>query len=122
MFIFIRAKRIAIIAPLFIAIVFVLIFAPDNRDGYSLIWDVSVPANSDLSEEFAQHLEKIILTRDNAMLENDIEAIRPLYNANTRLGIYAFEHEQKKVKYLHSWAEKQGVKFLDINTFLRSDG
>jgi len=119
MFIFIRARRIAVILPMVIAVVFVLIFAPENNDYYSMVWDESVPVNSDLSEEFTNYLEEIIRIRDRAMLENDIEAMRALYNVNTKLGIYAFEHEQKKINYLHSWAEKQGVEFSDINTFLK---
>lgn len=119
MFIFIRARRFAIIVPLFIVIVIILILASNNKDYYFLIWDESVPVNSDLSEEFTRYLEEIIRIRDKAMLENDIEGIKPLYNVKTRLGIYAFEHEQKKIKYLHNWAEKQGVNFLDIDTFIK---
>lgn len=42
-----------------------------------------------------------------------------MYNLNTRLGTYAFEHEQKKIKYLHNWAEKQGVNFTGIDTFMK---
>ncbi|HEY8422588.1 MAG TPA: amidase domain-containing protein [Thermoclostridium sp.] len=119
MLIFIRAKRLAIVVSLLITVVFIFLFASNNQDYYSLIWDESIPVSSDLSEEFTGYLEEIILTRDKAMLENNIEEIKPLYNVRTRLGLYAFEHEQKKINYLHNWAEKQGVKFLDINTVFK---
>jgi len=120
MFIIVRVRHLAVIVPLFLAIATILIFALlNNEDYHSLIWDQPIPVNSDLSEEFTRYLEEIILTRNKAMLENDIEGIKPLYNVKTRLGLYAFEHEQKKIKYLHNWAEKQGVKFLDINTVFK---
>jgi len=120
MFIIVRVRHLAVIVPLFLAIATILIFSLlNNEDYHSLIWDQPIPVNSDLSEEFTRYLEEIILTRNKAMLENDIEGIKPLYNVKTRLGLYAFEHEQKKIKYLHNWAEKQGVKFLDINTVFK---
>lgn len=119
MFIIIRTKRIAIIVSLFIAVIIAIIFAASNKDYNLLLFDDSIPVNSELSEEFTPYLEDILTVRNKAMLENDIEAIRPLYNVKTKLGIYAFEHEQKKIKHLHSWAEKQGVTFLDINTLYK---
>ncbi|NLX77753.1 MAG: amidase domain-containing protein [Clostridiaceae bacterium] len=119
MFIFIRARHIAAVAVLFAVVIAVFVFASNGRNDYLLVWDDSVPVNSDLSEEFARYLEKIIRTRDKAMLENEIESIKPLYNVNTRLGTYAFEHEKKKIEYLQNWAEKQGVNFQDINTFFK---
>jgi len=111
MFIFIRARRIAVILPMVIAVVFVLIFAPENNDYYSMVWDESVPVNSDLSEEFTNYLEEIIRIRDRAMLENDIEAMRALYNVNTKLGIYAFEHEQKKLTTCTAGLKNRGWSF-----------
>ena len=30
-----------------------------------------------------------------------------------------FEHEQKKIKYLHSWTVKQGAKFTDIDSVFK---
>lgn len=119
MFIFVRARRIAVILPLIAAIVVFFAFTSANNDYYSFIWDESIPVNSDITEEFTGYLQEVIRLRDKAMLENDIEAIKPLYNVKVRLGVYAFEHEQKKIKYLHDWAEKQGVKFSDINTYLK---
>lgn len=120
MFIFVRLRRTAVILPLLIAIVFILIYTVKHDEtDHSLLWDESVPVNSELSAEFIAHVEKIVQIRDKAMLENDIESIKPLYDVNTRLGLYAFEHEQKKIKYLHNWAEKQGVNFSDIDTFLK---
>ncbi|AGC68171.1 hypothetical protein Cst_c11750 [Thermoclostridium stercorarium subsp. stercorarium DSM 8532] len=119
MFIFIRLKRIVLFLPLLAMIISVLLLAQDYNDYSSLLWDETVPVSGDLSEKFSEYVKEIIQIRDKAMLENDIEAIRPLYNLNTRLGTYAFEHEQKKIKYLHNWAEKQGVNFTGIDTFMK---
>jgi len=56
--------------------------------------------------------------RNNAILLNDAEALGQIYNHKTRLGVWAYEHELKRAKYLHKWSEKQGVRFNSIKTVI----
>jgi hypothetical protein len=71
-----------------------------------------------LSEEEKQKISNVIVeifnSRNKAILDGDIKIIEGFYDKSTKYATWAFEHEQKKMKYLHNWEEKQGVKFTDI--------
>lgn len=117
MFIFVRMKRLILI-PVLLMTVICLFFIFTRHEDELFLWE-SVPVNSELTEEYTPIIEDIIALRNKAMLENDTEAIKPLYNQKTTYGIWAYEHEEKKIKYLHRWADKQGVTFKDISTVFK---
>jgi hypothetical protein len=66
------------------------------------------------ADEVKSAIEEIFLIKSKALLTGDTELMDSLYGSNAKLSQWAFEHEEKKIKYLHNWSEKQGVKFTDI--------
>ncbi|AOR23638.1 amidase domain-containing protein [Clostridium taeniosporum] len=68
----------------------------------------------DTENELKKYVENIFLIKSKAVLTQDLECLKGLYCNNTKIGKWAYEYEEKKVKYINNWAEKQGVKFLDI--------
>ncbi|EJP6471045.1 amidase domain-containing protein [Clostridium botulinum] len=64
--------------------------------------------------EITNLINDIFLNRNKALLKGDLKFIKSIYDTNTKYGVWAYEHEEKKIKYLHNWEEKQGVKFIDI--------
>lgn len=117
MFIIVRMKRLLLIPALLVFVIGMIFFFSTRRDD-SLLWE-SIPVSNELALEYTPMVEEIIALRNNAMLGNDLEAIKPLYNTKTTYGVWAYEHEAKKIKYLHQWADKQGVTFSDINTVFK---
>lgn len=75
----------------------------------------NIPVNSISKEEAAKTIEWIFKSRNRALLNKDLEMIRSFYDLDTKYGTWAFEYEQRKLKYLHNWAEKQGIQFIDVN-------
>lgn len=68
-----------------------------------------------ISKEDAQNIvENIFQIKNKAILDKDLDFIQSLYATDTRYGQWAFEYEEKRVKYINNWAEKQGIKFVDI--------
>jgi len=59
-------------------------------------------------------VEEIFNYRNKGILYRDVQLIDVLYDKGTKYGTWAFEYEEKKMKYLHNWSEKQGIKFTDI--------
>lgn len=71
-----------------------------------------------VSEDYSSVIKDIIEMRNHAILDKNSEIIKTLYDTKTKYGTWAFEHEAKKLKYLHRWSEKQGVKFIDIKSIV----
>ncbi|WP_446899090.1 amidase domain-containing protein [Clostridium sp. LBM24168] len=59
-------------------------------------------------------LQKIFIDRNKAILNGDLELVKDIYDKNTKYGTWAYEYEEKKMKYIRNWEEKQGIKFIDI--------
>ena len=64
--------------------------------------------------EITSYIEKIFDNRNKAILIDDLELLQSIYDTDTKYGTWAYDYEIRKMKYLHNWAEKQGVKFIDI--------
>lgn len=71
-------------------------------------------SNIDSKEEISRSIEKIFQDRNKAILEKNLQMIEPIYDKSTKYGVWAYEHEKKKINYIQSWEEKQGVKFTNI--------
>lgn len=71
-------------------------------------------ADTNTSEEVKAIVENIFITKNKAVLNKDLDLIKQLYATDTKYGKWAYEYEQKKVQYINNWAEKQGIKFVDI--------
>ncbi len=76
----------------------------------------SYSAGSIENEYLIPILNEIFETRNGAILVNDVDTVKDLYDVTLRNGQWAFEHEVKKIKYLSNWSDKQGIVFKDINS------
>jgi hypothetical protein len=70
--------------------------------------------NLNENEELKDSIYQIFRNRNNAIINGDLKLIESIYDTSTKYGIWAHQHELSKVKYIHNWEQKQGVKFTDI--------
>lgn len=63
-------------------------------------------------------ITNIFTIKSKALLTQDLDCFSCLYDLNTTYGKYAYEYEEKKVKYLKNWSEKQGVTFTNISPII----
>lgn len=82
----------------------------------SLYKDSPVLSSVNIDESNIQIIEELLSTRNTALLSGNLEAIQALYNRNTKLGNWAYEHQLKKMKYLYNWSDKQGITFSNIES------
>ena len=90
-------------------IIITLIFSLVNINSEKLVLG---EINTD--EEAVTFVQNIFKVKSKAVLSKDLDLIEALYATDTKYGQWAYEYEQKKVKYINNWAEKQGVEFIDI--------
>lgn len=76
----------------------------------------NTPATVFADEQIPQIIHTLFATRNAAILKQDSKTIEQLYDTGITLGKWAYEHQIKKLKYLHIWSDKQGVKFIDISS------
>lgn len=76
---------------------------------------ININPSEEISEDEVKNCVKnIFLMRNKAILTQDLDSIESFYDTDCRFGQWAYEYEEKKIKYINNWAEKQGVKFIDI--------
>ncbi|MFZ5986665.1 MAG: amidase domain-containing protein [Bacillota bacterium] len=111
MFVFLTLKKSFLIVLTFIIVICI----------FSITLYSTSPAlpSVSINEEQVKMIEDILQTKNKAFMEGDIETIKSLYNLETKLGTWAYEHQMKKMKYLQKWADKQGIKFTDIKSKIK---
>lgn len=117
MFLVIELKKTAIRGLFFISIMFcaaLLVNIRLNSDG-------SLTSNKDFidKEEMSIILQELFNYRNRMLLTNDVKKVEALYDTGQKVGLWAFEHQARRIRYLHNWADKQGVRFIDIKTKLK---
>lgn len=70
-------------------------------------------------EEVDLIINNFFSIRNRSIIKGDIDTIASLYDTSVKYGIWAYEHEKKKVKYLHSWSNKQGIEFYNVKSLLK---
>jgi len=96
--------------------VFLILILAINISFYK---DSPILTSVNIDENNIQIIEELLTTRNNALLNGNTEVIQSLYDRNTKLGAWAYEHQMKKMQYLNNWAEKQGIIFSDINSIFK---
>ncbi|SDK67647.1 amidase domain-containing protein [Natronincola ferrireducens] len=76
----------------------------------------SVFIDENLNNRLTLKMQQVFHQRNKALLEGDVELLSCLYDKDVRNGLWAYEHDFKKMKYFHNWSDKQGVEFKNINS------
>ncbi len=85
-----------------------------------LIWHLEEASYTlEVDDTINEMIQQIFTQRNEALLERKTDVLDGLYNKNVTYGRWAYEHALKKMKYLHSWSEKQGVRFVTINSHIK---
>ena len=70
----------------------------------------------EISEQYTVLLENLFDYRNKAILDKNADILKGLYDTDIKFGLWAYEQEVKKMKYLENWSSKQGVSFNNIKT------
>jgi SHS2 domain-containing protein len=83
--------------------------------------EVSIHVNNPENQEMEEAIQQIFDKRNQAIMDEDKDYLMKLYDRKVKAGLYSYEHEVRKMEYLHQWEYKQGVQFnsIDSKIFLR---
>ena len=80
---------------------------------------ISMNLNEETKNEFEEVLQNLFDTRNEAILKKYDTILKKLYEIDKNPGLWAYEHEVNKMKYLENWSSKQGVNFTNIDTKIK---
>lgn len=107
----------SMIISLFLTMSIILCMVVIQKDNLNEeILEASTMENEENHEQYQLLLQHVFDFRNKAILDKDTDILKGLYETDRKTGLWAYEHEVKKMKYLENWSNKQGVKFKDIKT------
>lgn len=65
-------------------------------------------------EEAVEFIKNLFIARNKAIIAQDLSMVNEFYNKGTKYGLWAYEYEERKMKYIKDWSEKQGAVFTEI--------
>ena len=77
---------------------------------------IKIDEDDQIKQQYQLLLENLFDYRNEAILEQNEDILKELYDTDKKTGLWAYEHEVEKMKYLKNWSSKQGVTFNDIKT------
>ena len=77
---------------------------------------IKIDEDDQIKQQYQLLLQNLFDYRNKAILEQNEEILKELYDTDKKTGLWAYEHEVEKMKYLKYWSSKQGVTFNDIKT------
>lgn len=77
---------------------------------------IKIGEDDQIKQQYQLLLQNLFDYRNKAILEQNEEILKELYDTDKKTGLWAYEHEVEKMKYLKNWSSKQGVTFNDIKT------
>jgi hypothetical protein len=110
MYLVIKARKKAICVALLIGMLTLITFGAIEQNVLSVSTEVID------EEELRSFVNNSFAVRNTSLLEGNADTTKELYDVNKRNGLWAFEHETQKMKYIGNWSQKQGVSFTDINS------
>ena len=108
----------------YIKIIFMSLFLPLGlgsiiyklNSKVSEIEAIKIDEDDQIKQQYQLLLQNLFDYRNKAILEQNEEILKELYDTDKKTGLWAYEHEVEKMKYLKNWSSKQGVTFNDIKT------
>ena len=77
---------------------------------------IKIDEDDQIKQQYQLLLQNLFDYRNKAILEQNEEILKELYDTDKKTGLWAYEHEVEKMKYLKNQSSKQGVTFNDIKT------
>lgn len=77
---------------------------------------IKIDEDDQIKQQYQLLLQNLFDYRNKAILEQNEDILKELYDTDKKTGLWAYEHEVEKMKYLKNWSSKQGVTFNDIKT------
>ena len=74
-----------------------------------------------LDRELITRLNMVFSDRAESVIHGDVEALTTHYDLESRYGRWAFDRENRRIKYVEAWSKARGVRFVGTAVEIRLD-
>lgn len=64
-------------------------------------------------------LERIYSTRNKAFTTGNLLSIKDYFDSSQKFGVWALEHEVRRIKYLKHWSDERKIEFTNVESTIR---
>lgn len=72
--------------------------------------------DENLNKALTTKIQQMFDLRNQALIDENTDLLESLYQTQVRNGLWAYEHELTKMRYLNNWSEKQGIIFKKVSS------
>lgn len=101
-----------------IIFIFYILFFILNNTYYCNAVSINPLENID-NNKIKSELENIYNTRSYCFVTGNLSTLKNKFDTSSKYGVWALEHEVKRVKYLKNWSYERAIKFTDVNSSIR---
>lgn len=91
----------------------------DKKNSENSKLDENKKSEDDIKSQYEKCLKNLFDYRNDAIINYNGNILKQIYDTDIKFGLWAYEHEIKKMQYLKNWSDKQGVVFDDINADIK---
>ena len=88
-----------------------------NKNSKSLLRSILIFPYDE--NELKTTVEDIYNKRSSAFITGNLLSLNQYFDTSQKYGVWALEHEVKRVKYLHDWSKERGMNFTNVNSTIR---
>lgn len=72
--------------------------------------------SDEVKTEIQTEINNLYNTRSSTFISGDLNTLPPLFDTSKKFGVWALEHEVKRVKYLRQWAYNRDITFTNVSS------
>ncbi len=87
---------------------------------YAIYWRAEVRAEVSQEAEVLRQAAALLQNRGAALVKGNEQLMAGFYDRDSKYGNWAWEHEQRRIKYVQAWAAKRGLKLVRYKVDFKS--
>lgn len=86
---------------------------------YTTIPVANILYTNEDEQNITDEIETMYNSRNAAFISGNLNSLKPMFDTDQKYGQWSLEHEVRRVKYLKDWAKLRGIRFINVESYIR---
>lgn len=109
-------KKIITYTIFMLCIFYFILYSTDYCNAIALTPSQNINVDKD---KIKAELENLYNKRSACFVTGNLYTLKDQFDTSSKFGVWALEHEAKRVKYLKTWSYERGIKFTNVSSSIR---